>query len=71
MRYFSYNEYKTKPGIDDYVETKSEEDIRREYWPYLYKKMCAKYEQSYVDKNYSFEDCLEDWVIVYWAWEIK
>ncbi len=49
----------------------SEEEIRKEYYPYWYKKMCEKYEQSYVDEHYCFEDCLEDWVIVHWAWEVK
>jgi hypothetical protein len=75
MRYFSYNEYNPdSPLADDtggYVVTMSEEDIRKEYWSYWYKKMCEKYEQSYVDTNYSFEDCLDDWVIVHWAWEVK
>jgi hypothetical protein len=68
VRYFSYNEYDENSGC---VVTVSEEDIRKEYWPYWYKKMCAKYEQSYVDQNYTFEDCLEDWVVVHWAWEVK
>jgi hypothetical protein len=33
--------------------------------------MCAKYEQAYIDENYTFEDCLEDWIAVNWAWESK
>jgi hypothetical protein len=49
----------------------SEEDIRKEYYPYWYKKMCEKYEQSYVDEHHCFEDCLEDWVIIHWAQEEK
>jgi hypothetical protein len=69
MRYYCYNDYKTDPSVDSYVEVKSEEDIRREYWPYWYKKMCEKYEQSYVDENFNFEDCLTDWIVVNWAWE--
>ena len=68
MRYFSFNEYDESGGS---VVTMSEEDIRKEYFPYWYKKMCEKYEQSYVDEHYSFEDCLEDWAIVHWAWEVK
>jgi len=34
------------------------------------KKMCERFEQSYVDQNYSFEDCLDDWVVVNWAWKV-
>jgi hypothetical protein len=69
MRYFSYNEYDEDQG--GVVVTKSEEDIRKEYWPYWYGKMCDKYEQAYVDEHYCFEDCLTDWIVVNWAWEVK
>jgi hypothetical protein len=75
MRYFSYNEYDPgHPLADDtggYVRTLSEEDIRREYYPYWYKKMCEKYGQERVDNDYTFEDFLGDWIIVHWAWEVK
>jgi len=70
MRYFSYNEYKTDPSVDSYVETISEEDIRRNYYPYWYSRMCKKFGKEHVDAAYSFEDCLEDWVVVNWAWEV-
>jgi hypothetical protein len=72
MRYFSYNEH--DPGsqfADDtggYIVTKSEQDIRREYWPYWYERMCDKFGQAEVDSKYSFEDCLDDWITVNWAW---
>ena len=32
--------------------------------------MCKKYGKEEVDKNWSFEDCLEDWIIIYWAWVV-
>lgn len=68
MRYFSFNEFDESGGS---VATMSEEEIRKEYYPHWYKKMCQKYEQSYVDEHYTFEDCLEDWITVHWAWEVK
>ena len=75
MRYYSYNEYDPDSPIADdgggYVVTLSEDDIRKNYYPYWYKKMCEKFEQSYVDQNYSFEDCLSDWIVINWAWESK
>lgn len=75
MRYFSYNEYDPSSQFADetggYVVTVSENDIRRTYWPDWYSNMCEKYEQSYVDENYSFEDCLEDWIVAHHAWESK
>lgn len=71
MRYYSYNEYRTAPGVDDYVETVSEEDIRKDYYPYWYEKMCQKFGKEHVDCTYTYEDCLVDWITVNWAWESK
>jgi hypothetical protein len=74
MRYYSYNEYNPgNPRADasgGYVETVSEDDVRRTYWLYWYKKMCEKYGQDTVDRDYSFEDCLSDWITVNWAWPV-
>jgi hypothetical protein len=33
--------------------------------------MCKKFSKEVVDKNYCFEDCLEDWIVINWAWEVK
>lgn len=76
MRYYSYNEYDPKdPRADEetggFVVTLSEEEIRNDYWPYWYKRMCEKFGQEIVDRDYCFEDCLTDWVIINWAWENK
>lgn len=74
MRYFSYNEYDPDSSRADetggYVETLSEEEIRKQYYPYWYGKMCKKFGKEHVDTNYCFEDCLDDWKVVHWAWEI-
>lgn len=69
MRYYSYNEM----GDDgeNIVVTKSEEDVRKEYWPYWYGRMCEKFGKDRVDDEYCFEDCLDDWYVVNWAWEVK
>lgn len=74
MRYYSVNEYDPDSPLADesggYVETYSEDDIRKEYWDYWYSKMCQKYGKDIVDANYSFEDCLEDWIVINWAWKV-
>jgi hypothetical protein len=68
MRYYTIA-YPTDNG--DVTETLSEEDIRRDYWPYWYGRMCEKFSKEHVDKTYSFEDCLDDWVVLHWAEEQK
>jgi hypothetical protein len=65
MRYFSYNE------VGEGVVTVSEDDIRKYYWPYWYNRMCEKYGQKYVDDIYSFKECLDDWMVINWAWEVE
>lgn len=68
MRYFSFNEYDENGG---HVETLSEDDIRKEYYPYWYSRMCKRYGKEVVDEKYSFQDCIDDWCVVHWAWESK
>lgn len=65
MRRFTYVE----PGEDDepVFVTVSEEEIRQKFWPYWYGKMCGKFGKEHVDANYTFEHCLDDWMVVNWA----
>ena len=67
MRYFCYNEL-VEEGKNSVV-TVSEDDIRKNYYPYWYDRMCKKFGKEDVDATYSFEDCLDDWIVVNWAWE--
>jgi len=68
MRYYSFA-YPLEDG-QDAVETLSEDEIRNEYYPYWYDMMCKKYDKDYVDTHFSFEECLGDWIVVHWAWEV-
>jgi hypothetical protein len=47
----------------------SEQEIRETYYPFWYEKMCRKFGKEVVDAEYTFEHCLEDWIVVNWAWE--
>lgn len=73
MRYYSYNEaqWNAAPDSTDThrVVTVSEDEIRQTYYPYWYKEMCDTYGQESVDRYYSFEECLKDWIIINWAWK--
>jgi hypothetical protein len=71
MRYFSYNTFKTQPGVDDYIETVSEDEIYKDYYPEWHYRMCKKYGAEVVRKDYCFEDCLDDWMTIHYAWEVK
>lgn len=77
MRYFSYNE----PIWDDNcidgvyqikgnrVITVSEDHIRRTYFPY-WKKRVEDTRGIAAAAEYTFEDCLMDFIVLYWAWEV-
>lgn len=74
MRYFCYNELPPEDQSvngDGYIITLSEKEILEQYYPTWYRKMCKKFGQEYVDATYSFEDCLNDWCVLHWAWESK
>ncbi len=71
MRIFQYDEYDPDHPDGGYTATVSEEDIRKSYYPYWYGKMVEKFGKSIVDYGYSFEDCVQDWVVVNWAREVK
>ena len=69
MRYFCYNSIYDAEQNGAEIVTISEDKIRRQNWGDWYRKMCNKFGKEHVDKNYSFHDCLEDWIVVNWAWE--
>lgn len=67
MRYFSFNEFDGEKG---WVTTVSEEEIRRDHYPAWHYNMSRLFGEDVVNKEYSFQDCLEDWIVVHWAWEV-
>jgi hypothetical protein len=71
MKYYCYNTWKTDPSVDSYVEVVSEEEILAEYYDRWYNAMVSKFGKEAVDAGYCKDDCIDDWVIVNWAWESK
>lgn len=49
----------------------SDQEIVDIYWEWWYDKMCQKYGQKRVDENYCKLDCIDDYVVVHWATEVK
>lgn len=67
MRYWSYNEM-TEDGFGNEVITLSEDEIIQQFFPYWDKKMIEKFGPDY-QQNWSIQDCIDDWVVINWAWE--
>lgn len=70
MKYYAYNELSDNYKFENIIVTRSENQIIEVYWPYWYGRMCEQFGKREVDKNYTIEDCIEDYVIVNWAWEV-
>lgn len=67
MRYYSFNEFDGETG---WVSTVSEEEICKTYYPYWKERMIKKFGEEEVEKNWTFEHCLRDWIDGNWAWEV-
>ena len=67
MRYFQVCEPSEKDSSVPVFLTYSEDNIREEYYPYWQSAM----EKKFGPGTYSFEDCLEEWIVVNWAVEVK
>ena len=68
MKYYSYNEYSEEDSV---VVTKSEKEIIDEYYDFWYDRMCKKFGKEQVDANYTKYDCIDDWIVTHWAWEVE
>lgn len=63
MRKFLVQEFDDQQGYECIV---SEKEIEESYFPYWKSKMLKVGKEDLI----SFENCLEDWIIVNWAKEI-
>lgn len=64
MKYWCINY--VNENDEDVVETYSEQEIIEKEW----KRWCDNMQK--VGKNlsdYTFQDCIDDWIVVNWAWE--
>jgi len=68
MKYWTFVE-PGEDGTTPVYQTLSDDEILEQYWDYWYGKMCEKYGKEKVDTGWSKQDCIDDWVIVHWAWE--
>ena len=71
MRYWCYNSPVDNGDdlVEDIVEVISEKEIIDTYYPTWYNSMVKKFGKDHVDATYCEADCIDDWVVVNWAWE--
>ena len=62
MRKFAYYEL----GQDHPIIV-TEDEIRETYYPYWQRKMKEIQKEEFIN----FENCLNDWIVVNWAWLIE
>ena len=67
MRYWST----AYPNLNDIdvVETFSEDEIIEQYYPWWSDQMKKKYGEVYFEEIYCKKDCIDDWIVINWAWE--
>lgn len=67
MKYWSYNELEDDGS--NLVVTLSEDEILNQFYTYWSSRMIKKFGQEAFDRDWSKQDCIDDWVVVNWAWE--
>lgn len=66
MKYYAYNEYDEDEGIKPPIVV-SEQQILNEYWLYWKNQMKALGRENLISKK----NCIDDWIMVNWAWEVE
>lgn len=66
MKYYCYNEMNDNGEL---VKVFSEEEILRTFWPYWKERMIEKYGEEDFNNNWGPDDCIDDWIVIHWAWE--
>lgn len=63
-----YDEYDPEPNTNT-LRTISEYDILMQYYPIWKKNMINKFGEEVFAKNWTLQDCINDWTIVNFAWK--
>ena len=68
MRLWQFNDIQDSITFDAITRCVDENAILAMYWDYWSERMKLR---GYTDKEITKESCIDEWVIVNWAWEIK
>ena len=68
MKTYCYDERTEINGIEeDVVVECTEKEILDEYWDFWHTAMVKKFGKGH--ELITEQNCIEDWVVVHWAWE--
>lgn len=69
MKYWTYVQPGDDGGVSPVYITLSEQEILDQYWDYWYGQMCKALGKEEVDAKWTKQDCIDDWIVVHWAWK--
>ena len=69
MKYYAYNEPVDADCKENMVVVLSEKEILDQYYSYWMERVARSRYPPLGAYDLSFEKCIEEWVIVHWAWE--
>lgn len=67
MKTYQFYEYHPDDEVTDVLMEWTEDDILEYYWNYWNERMVKKF--GYGHELITKENCIEDFVIIHWAWE--
>lgn len=72
LKYYTYVEPKAPPDdMEAVYVTLSEQEIIEQYYPYWSSRMIQKFGKEHFEATYSEKECIEDFCVIHWAWEVE
>ena len=68
MRLWQYNDIADNVTFTPITRCVDDDEILEMYWEYWSERMKLR---GYTEKEITKESCIDEWVVVNWAWEIK
>tara|TARA_R110000868_G_scaffold99534_1_gene273880 strand:- start:237 stop:467 length:231 start_codon:yes stop_codon:yes gene_type:complete len=68
MRLWQFNDIQDSITFDAITRCVDENEILAMYWDYWSERMKLR---GYTEKEITKESCIDEWVVVNWAWEVS
>lgn len=66
-KYYTFAQPKSKDNMEPEYQTFSEDEILEMHWDYFLDKVRKL---GIDERNVNKFDCIDDWVVTHWAWEV-